>query len=155
VTYGGYLAELREYTPMHAGTGLAGYRHCHECQLISPHLWPEKDKEQRMAHEWDGWMTCGLCRRSVPPARPLTADTAQPCPDCATAAHLADQALGNLDPTDPATCQQIADLITAALPGVDLDAGVRLLLHLAGCDVDLTPAAINDLIRSVKNTGQP
>jgi hypothetical protein len=71
------------------------------------------------------------------------------------ATHLADQALGNLDPADPATCRQIADLITAALPGVDLDAGVRLLLHLPGCDVDLPPAAIHDLIWSVKHTGRP
>jgi hypothetical protein len=71
------------------------------------------------------------------------------------AAYLADQALGNLDPADPAACQQIADLLTAALPGVDLDAGVRLLLHLAGCDSDLTPTAIHDLIWSVKHTGRP
>lgn len=70
------------------------------------------------------------------------------------AAHLADQALGNLDPTDPATCQQIADLLTAALPGVDLDAGMRLLLHLAGCDTDLTPAGIHDLIWGVKHIGR-
>jgi hypothetical protein len=353
VTYGGYLAELREYTPMRPGKGLAGYRFCHECQLIIPHRWAAKDKEQRMAHEKQGWMTCDLCRRNVPPARLLTADVTQPCPDCAAkidypagaavlqcpscerlhaapdlpedlrprlagvlgeqqrisdrvdtlrtrideflgdqdnpgdlddptgepvplgpggtptvrrarpprkhpgmfdltpppeewisddlparqfrtalraalhrhttaksrdaalqryglgrsrrpvpaadiarsagvttatvtrwirdavgavsagaqmplyphmhagdkaaviAAHLADQALGNLDPTDPATCQQIADLLTAALPGVDLDAGMRLLLHLAGCDMDLTPAAIHDLICSVKHIGRP
>lgn len=354
VTYAGYLAQLREYTPMHPGTGLAGYRHCHECQLISPHLWPEKDKEQRMAHERDGWMTCGLCRRNAPPTHPLTADTARPCPDCATtidypagaavlqcascegryaapdlpedlrprlagvlgeqqriseqvdalrtridgflayrggaddvdeptgdgapvplgpdgtatvrrarpprkfpgmfertpppeewigsdhparqfrtalraalrrhdkpksretalqryglgrtrrpvpaadiaraagvttatvtrwirdavgtvsasarmprhprmtagdrasviAVHLADQALGNLDPADSATCRQIADLLTNALPGVDFDAGVRLLLHLAACDTDLTPAAIHNLIWNVRHTSQ-
>jgi hypothetical protein len=351
VTYGGYLAELREYTPMRPGQGLAGYRFCHACQLIGPHRWPETDKEQRMVHERDGWMTCGLCGRNVPPARLMTADTVQLCSDCATtidypagaavlqcpscercyaapdlpedlrprlagvlgeqrrtsdqidalrtrldeflgerdsagerdgpgggglgqlgpdgtptvrrarpsrkfpgmfeltpppaewisddlparqfrtalrtalrrydnpasrdavlqryglggtrrpvpaadiaraagvttatvtrwirdavgtvsagacmpiypqmragdrasliAAHLADQALGNLDPADPATCRQIADLLTAALPGVDLDAGVRLLLHLAGCDTTLTPAAIHDLIRSVRQS---
>jgi hypothetical protein len=69
---------------MRPGKGLAGYRYCYECQLISPHRWPEKDKQQRMAHERDGWMTCGLCRRNVPPGRPQTAGTAQPCPDCAT-----------------------------------------------------------------------
>jgi hypothetical protein len=353
VTWGGYLAQLREYTPMRPGTGLAGYRFCHQCQLISPHWWPEKDKQQRMAHERDGWMTCGLCRRSAPPARPLTADTTQPCPDCASTidypagaavlqcrscqrryaapdlsedlrprldavlgeqqrisetvqafrgrldefldeknhdglddpaeivgpaplgpdgtptvrrrrpprkfpgmfertpppeewisrdhpaqqfrsalraalrrhdkpksreaalqryglgrtrrpvpaadiaraagvttatvtrwirdcvgtvsagarmpmhsrmtagdrasfivVHLADQAMGNLDPADPGTCRQIAGLLTAALPGVDFDAGVRLLLHLAGCDVDLTPAAVHDLIWGVQHTRQ-
>jgi hypothetical protein len=42
---------------------------------------------------------------------------------CRIVAYLADQALGNLDPADPATCRQIADLITAALPGLDVDAG--------------------------------
>ena len=68
---------------------------------------------------------------------------------CLIAAHLADQALGNLDPTDPATCQQITALITAALPGVDLDAGVRLLLHLAGWYAELEPAHIVALIRNV------
>jgi hypothetical protein len=46
-------------------------------------------------------------------------------------------------------------LITAALPGVDLNAGVRLLPHLTSCDVDLAPAAVNDLIWGVKNTGRP
>jgi hypothetical protein len=357
VTYGGYLAELRDYTPMRPGKGLAGYRLCQECQLITPHRWPAKNKEQRMSHEHDGWMTCALCSRNVPPARLPAADAALPCPNCATtidypagaavlqcpscgrhfaapdlpedlrprlsgvlgeqqrisdkvdelrtrisqflgdpgdpgdlddlaefvedrpvplgpdgtptvrrarpprkfagafdltpppaewlshdqpaqqfrtalrtalhrhttatsrdaalrryglgrsrrpvpaadiarqagvttatvtrwirdavgmvsaaartmrypemrahlsagdkaaiiAAHLADQALGNLDPTDPATCRQIADLLTAALPGVDVDAGVRLLLHLSSCDTDLTPAAIHALIRGVKH----
>ena len=43
VTYDGYLSELREYTPMRAGAGLACYRLCHECQLINPHQWGEKD----------------------------------------------------------------------------------------------------------------
>ncbi|MEV4625334.1 hypothetical protein AB0J90_03445 [Micromonospora sp. NPDC049523] len=349
LTYAGYLAQLREYTPIPPGTGLAGYRHCHDCQLISPHRWPDKDKSQRFPHERDGWMTCTLCHSNMPPTEPLAADTAEPCPDCATqihypaaaavlqcpacrqqytapdlaedlrprldavvadqqritsvvntfgarideylaehhdlspydipdgtglapldpdgvpstawrerparrfpgmfeltappeqwlsddaparqfrtalrtafrhhdkqkprkaalqhyglgpgrrpvpvadiahtagvtiatarrwvrdcvgsvhanaampvlqpkspgdraciiVAHLADQTLGNLDPADPATSHQIAALITAALPGVDLDAGVRLLLYLAGWYNELDPAHTNALIRSV------
>jgi hypothetical protein len=74
---------------------------------------------------------------------------------CFITAHLADQTLGSLDPTDPAICQQIADLITAALPGLDVDAGVRLLLHLAGWHIDLSPAHISALIRSVTDTVRP
>ena len=45
-------------------------------------------------------------------------------------------------------------MLTAALPGVDLDAEVRLLLHLSGWHIDLTPAATRDLIWSVKHTGR-
>ena len=70
------------------------------------------------------------------------------------AVYLTDQALGNLDPADPGTCRQIADLLTAALPGVDFDAGVRLLLHLADGDTDLGPTGIHDLIWNVKHTSQ-
>ena len=363
LTYGGYLAQLREYTPIPAGTGPAGYRHCHDCQLITPHRWPETDKTRRFPHERDGWMTCVLCHSNVPTATPLAPDTAERCPDCDTAidypagaavlqcpgcerryiapdlpadlrprldavlaeqqrlsgvmaalgaridelldehgrsddpgpdeptlsqarlvsldpdgvagparrerpprrhpgmfvlttppedwlsgdaparqfrttlraalrhtlrhqgkqqaveaalqryglgpsrrpvpvadiartagvtiatvnrwlrdctgsvhvaatmpelpgmkagdracrivAHLADQALDNLDPTDPATCQQIADLLTAALPGLDIDSGVRLLLQLSGWNIDLDPPHIGALIRGVTDTVRP
>jgi hypothetical protein len=62
LTYAGYLAQLREYAPIRPGTGLAGYRYCHACQMVSPQVWPDKDKEQRLAHERDGWVTCVLCR---------------------------------------------------------------------------------------------
>jgi hypothetical protein len=354
VTYSSYLTELREYTPTRPGTGLAGYRFCQECQLITPHRWPDTDEQKHLARNWAGWMRCNLCHRSAPPARRLTADSTLPCPDCATTidypagaavlqcpscehyhaapdlpedlrprlagvlgeqqriseqvqalhtrlgdfldghdvaagldeftgekpvplgpdgtpavrrarpprkhpgmlerippppewlsddlparqlrtalrtalrkntvtdtardatlqryglgrtrrpvpaadiaraagvtaatvkrwirdavgsvsagarmplypqmraddkaciivAHLADQALGNLDPADPATCRQIADMLTAALPGVDVDAGVRLLLHLSGWNIDLTPAATRDLIWGVKRAGR-
>jgi hypothetical protein len=84
LTFAGYLAQLREYTPVPPGTGLAGYRYCHACQLISPHHWPDADKSQRPAHERDGWMNCALCRGTVPPTRLLPADAAEPCPECAT-----------------------------------------------------------------------
>jgi hypothetical protein len=352
ITYSSYLTELREYTPMRPGTGLAGYRFCQECQLITPHRWPDTDEQKHIDRYWAEWMKCNLCHRSAPPARPLTADSTLPCPDCATTigfpagaavlqcpsceryyaapdlpedlrprlagvlgeqqrisdsvqalhtqlsgfldgqdaagldeftgerpvplgpdgtptsrrarpprkhpgmferipappewlgddparqfrtalrtalrkstvtdaartatlqryglgrtrrpvpaadiartagvtaatvkrwirdavgsvsvgaqmplhlqmraddkacvivAHLADQALGNLDPADPATCRQIADMLTAALPGVDIDAGVRLLLHLSGWHIDLPPAAIRDLIWGVKHAGR-
>jgi hypothetical protein len=69
---------------MQAGTGAAGYRYCHACQLITPHRWPEQDKSRRYPHEHDGWMTCALCRSNVPPATPLAASITEHCPDCAT-----------------------------------------------------------------------
>jgi hypothetical protein len=86
LTFGGYLAQLREYVPTRPGSGLAGYRHCHACLLISPHAWiifgTEQPQDRRLAERRQGWMTCQLCRHQAPPAALLPADISRPCPAC-------------------------------------------------------------------------
>jgi hypothetical protein len=88
LTFGGYLTQLREYVQARPGSGLAGYRHCHACLLMSPHAWTtfgaEESQDRMLAERRQGWMTCQLCWHQAPPAALLPADTSRLCPACAT-----------------------------------------------------------------------
>jgi len=89
LTFGGYLAEIRHYVPAQSGSGLAGYRHCQDCQLTGPHEWTpcvdDQPASRNFAARRPGWMTCHLCRHNAPPSALLPADSSGPCPACGTA----------------------------------------------------------------------
>lgn len=99
VTFGGLLAQVREYQPVPAGRGLAGYRYCHACHLVTPHDWntptDNGDADQRPPVRTD-WMICRMCNHLAPPAQTRDTETSLPCIECghaiehpATAAVLA------------------------------------------------------------------
>ncbi|HEV8569873.1 MAG TPA: hypothetical protein VGQ92_22765 [Actinoplanes sp.] len=51
LTFGGVLAELRDYEPPRTVTygAQAGYRYCHACHLVTPHEWPPVPRRSRAA----------------------------------------------------------------------------------------------------------